>query len=87
YASRYFIAPMPMLFFFNVFLYRYATSERLKGWFYDVFRFSVLMAVIGISFPWGVTGELPQSNFSLFNNLQYWTNKMLQVLAYYFQAS
>ena len=81
YGSRYFIASIPMLFFFNAFLYRYGTSERLKGWFYEAFRLSVLLAVIGMAFPWGVAGELPPSNFSIFNNLQYWTQNFLMELA------
>lgn len=81
YGSRYFIAAMPMLFFFNAYLFRYATSEKLKGWFYEGFRLSVLIAIIGMAFPWGVAGQLPPSNFSIFNNLQYWTQNFLQELA------
>lgn len=81
YGSRYFVASMPMLFFFNAFLFRYATSDRIKGWFYEGFRLSVLLAVIGMAFPWGVAGQLPPSNFSIFNNLQYWTQNFLMVLA------
>lgn len=77
YASRYFIAPIPMLFFFNAYIYRYATSQKLKGWFYEAYRLSILMAVVGMAFPWGVAGELPPSNFSFFNNLQYWTQNFL----------
>jgi len=81
YGSRYFIASQPMLFFFNCYLYRYAMSDKVKGWFYEIFRVSVLMAIVGMMFPWGIAGNLPSSNFSLFNNLQYWTQNFLSVLA------
>ena len=81
YGSRYFIAPQPMLFFFCCYMYRYAAPAKIKGWFYEAFRFSVLMSVIGMSFPWGVAGDLPASNFSLFNNLQYCSQNFLSVFA------
>lgn len=81
YASRYFIAPMPVMLFFNAYLYRYASNKKLKGWFYEAFRLSVLMAFVGIFFPWGVNSEMfPMTNFSLFNNLQYWTFDFLKVV-------
>jgi len=81
YGSRYFIASQPMLFFFNCYLYRYGIREKMKGWFYEAFRLSVLAAIVGMAFPWGVAGELPSSNFSFFNNIQYWSQNFLSVLA------
>lgn len=81
YGSRYFIAPQPMMFFFLCYLYRYGMSARVKGWFYEIFRLSVLMSVVGMMYPWGIAGNLPPSNFSFFNNLQYWTQNFLTVLA------
>ncbi|MEO7993474.1 MAG: hypothetical protein ABI743_03675 [bacterium] len=82
YGSRYFIAPMSVLLLLGVLIYGPLGSDRARGWYAEALRWSVVMAAVGIAFPWGVLGSDPRyyTNFSFVANAQNYAQFLLTTL-------
>ncbi len=72
YGLRYAVTATPLLIFFAAALFDGVKQISLR---HQIFRESAfvggVIAFIGAVYPWGAAGFLPQTNFSLFENLEY----------------
>jgi hypothetical protein len=71
FGFRYALPAVPLLIFFSYIIFKPGVKPIWATIFRNAVAWSVVVALIAIPYPWGIFGELPQTQNSIVGNLSY----------------